>query len=96
MLRHHTAWSVRQLGGGLLEWTSPLGHVYIDRPDAIVRFVPDDDDVPGFEPLPGDPAGGGPRVSFPAPTDACPHTLTRRNPLLDPWLIAHEGPPAPF
>lgn len=96
MLRHHTAWSVGQLGGGLLEWTSPLGHVYIDRPEAIVRFVPDDDDVPGFEPLPGDPADGGPQVSFPAPTDDCPHTLTRRNPLLDPWLIAHEGPPAPF
>lgn len=35
--RHHsqkqfTRWSVRQLDGGLLEWTSPTGRVYTDRP----------------------------------------------------------------
>jgi hypothetical protein len=46
--RHHsmkqfTAWKVRQLGGGILEWTSPLGTKYIDTPPApTVHFVPDD------------------------------------------------------
>lgn len=57
--RHHTQkqftrWSVRQLGAGVLEWTSPTGRVYIDTPDPYpvaearagappdVRFQPDD------------------------------------------------------
>lgn len=31
-LKHHSAWHVEQLGGGLLEWTSPTGRTYIDRP----------------------------------------------------------------
>ncbi len=43
--RHHTlkgetAWTVRQLGGGVLEWTSPGGHVYIDKPSPAVHFTP--------------------------------------------------------
>ena len=43
--RHHsmkqfTAWRVRQLGDGVLEWTSPLGRVYIDQPPALgVHFT---------------------------------------------------------
>ena len=32
VLKHQSAWHVRQLGGGQLEWTSPTGRVYIDRP----------------------------------------------------------------
>ncbi|MFT4211612.1 MAG: DUF222 domain-containing protein [Microbacterium sp.] len=50
--RHHsmkqfTAWRVRQLGDGVLEWTSPLGEVYIDDPPApTVHFVPDGDPPP--------------------------------------------------
>ncbi|WP_309126997.1 DUF222 domain-containing protein [Microbacterium sp.] len=32
VLKHHTPWHVKQIGGGLLEWTSPAGRVYIDRP----------------------------------------------------------------
>jgi hypothetical protein len=50
--RHHTlkgetAWKVRQLGGGILEWTSPGGHVYIDKPPpAIVVFTPSSDPPP--------------------------------------------------
>ncbi|UGB35738.1 HNH endonuclease [Microbacterium sp. cx-55] len=53
--RHHsmkqfTAWRVRQLGGGVLEWTSPLGATYIDTPPApTVHFIPDD---PGGPPPP--------------------------------------------
>jgi hypothetical protein len=50
--RHHTLkgetpWKVRQLGGGILEWTSPGGHVYIDKPPpAIVVFTPSTDPPP--------------------------------------------------
>jgi hypothetical protein len=50
--RHHTLkgetpWSVRQLGGGVLEWTSPGGHVYIDKPPpAVVVFTPSTDPPP--------------------------------------------------
>ncbi|MFE7845769.1 DUF222 domain-containing protein [Microbacterium sp. NPDC057407] len=39
-LKHHTAWQVRQDPGGVLEWTSPLGRTYIDRPPPRTRFVP--------------------------------------------------------
>jgi len=36
--RHHTQkhqqpWRVRHLGGGVLEWTSPIGDVFINRPE---------------------------------------------------------------
>lgn len=55
-MKHHTAWTVRQLGGGVLEWTSPTGRRYLDKPPAIVRFVPtnwltivpDDTDPPPY------------------------------------------------
>lgn len=42
--RHHsmkqfTAWRVRQLKGGVLEWTSPLGTIYReDAPTPAVAF----------------------------------------------------------
>lgn len=32
ILKHHTPWRVRQLGGGIIEWTSPTGRTYIDKP----------------------------------------------------------------
>lgn len=32
VLKHHSPWYVEQLGGGLLEWTSPTGRAYIDKP----------------------------------------------------------------
>ncbi len=44
--RHHsmkqfTAWRVRQLGGGVLEWISPLGRTYReDAPTPAVAFTP--------------------------------------------------------
>ncbi|UPL12669.1 HNH endonuclease signature motif containing protein [Microbacterium sufflavum] len=31
-LKHHSPWQVRQRPGGLLEWTSPAGRSYLDRP----------------------------------------------------------------
>ncbi len=48
--RHHTLkgavlaggrrWAVRQLGHGVLEWTSPEGRVYVDQPEpAGPRFT---------------------------------------------------------
>lgn len=45
-VRHHTLktetdWTVRQLPGGDLEWTSPLGFAYADTPPARVVFLPD-------------------------------------------------------
>ncbi|WP_248242878.1 DUF222 domain-containing protein [Microbacterium kunmingense] len=45
-LKHHTRWEVRQLHGGILEWTSPLGRVYTDTPPpptVMVSFRPSDD-----------------------------------------------------
>ncbi len=45
--RHHsmkqfTPWRVRQLDGGVLEWTSPLGRTYRDTPPVpAVHFTPD-------------------------------------------------------
>jgi hypothetical protein len=31
-MKHRTTWTVKQLGGGVLEWTTPLGHIHITRP----------------------------------------------------------------
>jgi hypothetical protein len=42
-LKHASEWKVRQLGGGVLEWTSLTGRKYLDRPPMTVRFVPDPD-----------------------------------------------------
>ena len=44
--KHHTAWRVRQLGHGVIEWTGPTGRRYLDRPPAAVRFVPAIDEAP--------------------------------------------------
>lgn len=41
-LKHETAWRVRQLPGGILEWTGPTGRTYHDRPPGVVTFVPDE------------------------------------------------------
>ena len=38
-LKHATAWKVKQLGGGLLEWQSPTGRIYIDTPIHTVAFT---------------------------------------------------------
>jgi hypothetical protein len=62
--RHHSmkqfaGWKVRQLDGGILEWTSPIGTTYTDHPPTPgVHFAPD----------PYTP--GGPPPPDPAPTDA--------------------------
>jgi len=42
VLKHHSLWKVKQIGGGLLEWTSPAGRSYVDRPPPqnTVVFTP--------------------------------------------------------
>ncbi|QCR39394.1 HNH endonuclease [Microbacterium sp. SGAir0570] len=56
--RHHSMkqfikWEVRQLGGGVLEWTSPLGRVYReDVPIPAVCFTSDTANPPPDEPPP--------------------------------------------
>lgn len=47
VLKHQTPWHVAQLGDGLLEWTSPTGHVYIDEPPPqnTVTFTAADTDA---------------------------------------------------
>jgi hypothetical protein len=63
--RHHsmkqfTAWRVRQLADGVLEWTSPLGRTYTEHPPSLgVHFRPtednpDDDDPPADADPPSD------------------------------------------
>ena len=44
VLKHHTAWKVKQHGAGILEWTSPAGATYIDRPPSPVTFTIDEPD----------------------------------------------------
>jgi hypothetical protein len=38
-LKHHTRWSVVQLDGGVLQWTSPLGRTYLTRPALSIGSV---------------------------------------------------------
>ncbi len=35
-LKHHTRWSVEQLDGGVLQWTSPLGRTYTTNPAVTI------------------------------------------------------------
>jgi hypothetical protein len=71
--RHHsmkqfTAWKVRQLGGGILEWTSPLGTNYTDTPPApTVHFVPDDLSDGWSSPGTREPSGHDPDEPPPPP-----------------------------
>jgi len=39
-VKHATAWRVRQVGGGVLEWRSLTGRRYVDKPQSVVQFVP--------------------------------------------------------
>lgn len=51
-LKHHTPWAVIQKPDGSLEWTSPGGRVYTDRPSSSVHFATDAE----FDPEPAVPA----------------------------------------
>ncbi|GAB6857171.1 HNH endonuclease signature motif containing protein [Microbacterium xylanilyticum] len=50
VLKHQTAWTVKQLGAGVLEWTSPTGASYIDQPPPPVTFT-----IPEPDPRPDQP-----------------------------------------
>ncbi|KJL37003.1 hypothetical protein RS86_00123 [Microbacterium azadirachtae] len=53
VLKHQTAWTVKQRGAGVLEWTSPTGASYIDKPPSPVTIEdPDPPAEPGPE-IPG-------------------------------------------
>ena len=39
ILKHQSHWTVRQLEGGVLEWTSPTGRVYVDLTEPVLRFT---------------------------------------------------------
>jgi hypothetical protein len=41
-LKHNTPWTVEQVSPGVLVWTSPTGRRHTDRPEPVVRFVPDE------------------------------------------------------
>ncbi|MDR2321528.1 MAG: HNH endonuclease [Microbacterium sp.] len=46
VLKHQTPWTVTQRGAGILEWTSPTGATYTDKPPAPVTFTIEDPDPP--------------------------------------------------
>lgn len=46
VLKHNSAWRVRQRPGGVLEWTSPTGRVYPDVPARTLAFAPAEDSPP--------------------------------------------------
>lgn len=46
MLKHHSPWNVEQRHGGVLEWTSPTGREYIDRPPPQNTVVFTDESPP--------------------------------------------------
>lgn len=52
VLKHHSRWTVRQVGRGVLEWTSPTGRVHRDDPPAPATRMADarvsDQDPPPF------------------------------------------------
>lgn len=51
-LRHHTRWSPRALEDGAIEWTSPLGHVYVTVPEPRRRHHAIHDAQPPPQPPP--------------------------------------------
>ena len=70
--RHHVlktveAWTVEQVSPGVLIWTSPTGRRHTDRPEPVVRFLPDANVLAQRRALhepwlftEDDPPGGGP------------------------------------
>jgi hypothetical protein len=64
-MKQFTAWRVRQLGDGILEWSSPLGRVYTEYPPSLgVHFQP----LVEHDPLGTTP----PPAEDPPPDEDCP------------------------
>ncbi|GHD50416.1 hypothetical protein GCM10008097_24320 [Mycetocola manganoxydans] len=45
-VKHETTWHPRQLGGGVIEWTSPDGRTYVTEPEVALPPPPE----PGYSP----------------------------------------------
>ncbi|CAH0183919.1 hypothetical protein SRABI76_01603 [Microbacterium oxydans] len=69
MMKHHSPWQVVQAAGGVLEWRSPTGSVYVDRPPRqnTVRFTPTGSDTNGSDTNRSDPTGSDTSASALAP-----------------------------
>ena len=46
VLKHNSAWKVRQVGDGSLEWTSPTGRQHMDKPARTLTFTAESDPPP--------------------------------------------------
>lgn len=66
LLRHQTPWSYTQRQGGVLEWTSPSGRVYVTKPLSGVMFrhyePPDEEQISGEDCAP--PESPAPTVNW--------------------------------
>lgn len=70
VMKHATAWSVEQLGGGILDWRTPSGKACTDRPEHHdVYFTPNDDYLTPGE---SSPANGGTSPPAAEPPDTRP------------------------
>jgi hypothetical protein len=92
VLKHHSPWLVRQLGNGLLEWTSPTRRIYIDKPPApnTVTFS-DGTELDGTDFDAAGSSGAPPGGPSGAPDGA---NAGRRT--VEPWAFAPEALLAPF
>ncbi|MDQ4214587.1 HNH endonuclease signature motif containing protein [Microbacterium sp. ASV81] len=72
VLKHHGLWTVKQLGAGVLEWTSPVGRTFIDRPPSPVTFIVSEPDPPPPSPPPHDQPPPDPPPPVPPPRDPAP------------------------
>lgn len=55
VVKHNCAWGVRQLPGGVLEWTSPAGRIYNDIPARTLAFTAGAVPIDQATGPPGDP-----------------------------------------
>ncbi len=69
VLKHHSAWRVRQRPDGVMEWTSPTGRVYPDAPARTLTFTATGPPLGAQSPWPespwpesGDQRNGPPRA----------------------------------
>ncbi|WP_271983044.1 HNH endonuclease signature motif containing protein [Pseudoclavibacter terrae] len=68
VMKHATAWSVEELGGGILDWRTPRGKACTDRPEHHdVYFTPNDDYLTPGEPSPAN-RGTSPPAAEPPET----------------------------
>ena len=51
-LKHQTTWRVKQLGSGVLEWTSPNGRSYVTQPEVLLTAPEPPPQKPDHPPVP--------------------------------------------